>query len=93
MWTSKYPYEPEYSYWTPWLKDLCKTEPIEAFIYRQQRRYLAHIIRQEDSSLVKTLTFNSDSCSRTLHDLEELGLKADELSEMEFYEQVKTRKI
>ena len=37
---------------------ICKTESIEKFIAKQQRRYLAHIIRREDDSLVKTLTFN-----------------------------------
>ena len=75
--------------------DLCKTEPIDAFIYRQQRRYLAHVIRQEDNSLVKTLTFNNDQIHvpGPYTTLKSLVLKTDELSEMEFYEEAKKRKI
>ena len=75
--------------------DLCKTEPINAFIYRQQRRYLAHVIRQEDNSLVKTLTFNNDQIRvpGPYTTLKSLVLKTDELSEMEFYEEAENRKI
>ena len=39
---------------------VCKTESIEKFIAKQQKKYLAHIIRREDDSLVKALTFNDD---------------------------------
>ena len=42
------------------LLDMCNTESIEMFVARQQRQYLAHIIRREDESLVKKLTFNDD---------------------------------
>ena len=41
--------------------ELCKTESIETFIARQQKNFLAHIIRRDDSSLLKQLTFNDDS--------------------------------
>ena len=37
---------------------LCKTENIETFIARQQRNFLAHIVRRDDSSLMKQLMFN-----------------------------------
>ena len=36
------------------------TESMDTFIERQQRKYLAHIIRREDESMVKKLTFNDD---------------------------------
>ena len=38
----------------------CGAENIESFIRRQQRNYLAHIVRQDDDSLCKRLTFNDD---------------------------------
>ena len=41
--------------------ELCKTESIETFIARQQKNFLAHIVRRDDSSLLKQLTFNDDS--------------------------------
>jgi len=42
------------------IRHQCNTEDIEVFIRRQQRNYLAHIIRQEDTSIVKRLTYNGD---------------------------------
>ena len=38
----------------------CKTEKMESFIARQQKGFLAHIVRREDSSLIKQLTFNDN---------------------------------
>ena len=38
----------------------CKTESIDKYIKRQQRNYVAHVIRKPNSSLVKRLLFNSD---------------------------------
>ena len=37
---------------------ICKTECIEAFISAQQRRYLAHVIREENDRISKKLLFN-----------------------------------
>ena len=75
--------------------DLCKTDPIETLIYRQQRRYLAHIIRQEDNSLVKILAFNNDQIHvpGPYTTLKSSVLKADELSDIEFYKQARSRKM
>merc|ERR1712015_217470 len=42
------------------IRHQCNTEDIEVFIRRQQQNYLAHIIRQEDTSIVKRLTYNDD---------------------------------
>ena len=38
----------------------CGTEDIEAFIRRLQRNYLGHIVRHDDSSLSKRLTFDEN---------------------------------
>ena len=39
---------------------LCKTESIDAFTSRQQRRYVAHLIRLPDKSITKIMLFNAD---------------------------------
>ena len=39
----------------------CDTESINTFIARQQKQFLAHIIRREEESIIKQLTFNDDS--------------------------------
>ena len=39
---------------------ICDTESVIAFIDRQQKKFLAHVIRREDGSLIKQLTFNED---------------------------------
>ena len=39
----------------------CDTESINTFIARQQKQFLAHVIRREDESLIKQLMFNDDS--------------------------------
>ena len=41
---------------------ICGTESVSVFIIRQQTRYVAHIVRKEDDSLTKRLTFNDDTC-------------------------------
>ena len=46
------------------LIELCKTEPVDTYAFHQQRRYLAHIIRREDSSISKKILFNCDRNSR-----------------------------
>ena len=37
---------------------LCGTEDIELFVRRQQRNYLAHVVRSDDKSLSKRITFD-----------------------------------
>ena len=39
---------------------ICGTEDIESYIRRQQRNYLAHVIRREDVSSIKRLAFNDN---------------------------------
>ena len=38
----------------------CDTESINTIIARQQKKFLAHVIRREDESIIKQLTFNDD---------------------------------
>ena len=39
---------------------LCKTTPLNDFIEKQQKTYLAHVIRSDDTSILKKLLFNDD---------------------------------
>ena len=39
---------------------ICSTESISVFVNRQQQRYIAHILRKEDNSMTKRLTFNDN---------------------------------
>ena len=66
---------------------VCKTESIEKFIAKLQRRYLAHIIRREDDSLVKTLTFNDDPIHvpGPYTTLRNSVMKREEIGEREFH--------
>ena len=43
------------------LLDIGKTEAISAFIERQKKRYLAHLIRLPNKSVIKRILFNSDT--------------------------------
>lgn len=47
------------------LIDLCKTECIQSFTLRQKQRYLAHVIRLPDHSIVKRTVFNADVTARS----------------------------
>ena len=42
------------------LLNKCKTESIMEFVKRQQRNYVAHIIRKDDTSISKRLLFNNN---------------------------------
>lgn len=66
---------------------VCKTESIDKFIAKLQRRYLAHIIRREDDSLVKTLTFNDDPIHvpGPYTTLRNSVMKREEIGEREFH--------
>ena len=39
---------------------MCGAEALEEYIRRQQKRYVAHIIRSDNEAVTKRLTFNSD---------------------------------
>ena len=40
--------------------DICKTTPLRQFIAQQQRKFIAHIIRLDDDSVIKKLLFNAE---------------------------------
>ena len=63
------------------------TESMDAFIDRQQRKYLAHIIRHEDDSTVKKLTFNDDEVHvpGPYYTLRSTVLKRETTDEATFY--------
>ena len=42
----------------------CDTESLETYIARQQRNYLAHLIRKPDSSILKQLVFNTNKSNK-----------------------------
>ena len=42
------------------IHNICKTEDISDFTERQQRNYLAHLVRQPNARLTKRLLFNSN---------------------------------
>ena len=46
------------------LYKICGTEHLEKFIHRQQRAYVAHVIRRDESSISKRLMFNADTSHR-----------------------------
>ena len=75
--------------------ELCKTENIETFIARQQRNFLAHIVRRDDSSLMKQLTFNNDSVRKRGRSttLRKLVLQRETIDPNNFYTQAIQRKI
>ena len=74
---------------------LCKTESMETFIARQQRQFLAHIIRRDDTSMIKQLTFNDDTnhVRGPYTTLLNAVLKREGSNELEFYRSAKERKI
>ena len=62
------------------------TESMDTFIDRQQRKYLAHIIRHEDDSTVKKLRFNDDEVHVPgPYTLRSTVLKREETDEAIFY--------
>ena len=74
---------------------ICKTEKMCKFIARQQKCFLAHIIRREGNSLIKMLTFNDDpirkrGCFTTLR---KAVLQGEAIDPNNFYREVILRKI
>ena len=77
------------------LHNICKTEEINAFVLRQQKKYLAHLTRQPNWALSKRLLFN-DNKSRKLGPqttLENMVLKAENSTSNDFYKKALNREI
>ena len=74
---------------------ICGTENLEAFINRQQRAYVAHIVRKNDKSITKRLTFNADASHRrgTNSNLLKTVLTRDGRSEQAFYQDCLEKKL
>ena len=85
-----------YHYSNEDILQICKTESITDYVSKQQRKYLANIIRKPNSYIVKKLHFNDDKVTkvgrplRTLEDevLQNLGISADN-----FYRDAIKRKL
>ena len=74
--------------------EICKTEAVEKFVFHQQRKYLAHLIRRDDNSHIKRLLFNNDRNSRpgrTINWKSNIITK-EECSETVFYSHAVARK-
>ena len=53
-----------YLYTNRSLLEICKTETIQSYVTRLKQRYLGHLIRLKDDSLIKRLAFNSNKMTR-----------------------------
>ena len=75
--------------------EVCKTEEMTSFIARQQKCFLAHIIRRADDTLVKSLTFNSDTTRRRGRStsLRKTVLRNERMEPNDFYQLAKLRKF
>ena len=75
--------------------NICKTEKMCTFIARQQKSFLAHIIRREDNALLKALTFNSDAIRKRGRSttLRKAVLQREGIEPIKFYQEALLRKI
>ena len=75
--------------------EVCKTEEMTTFIARQQKCFLAHIIRRADDTLVKSLTFNTDTTHRRGRStsLRKTVLRNERMEPNDFYKLAKLRKF
>lgn len=44
---------------------ICETDSIKSYVSRQQRNFVAHMVRKEDTSMVKRLLFNNNESRKT----------------------------
>ena len=76
------------------LHNICETETIEAYVSRQQQKYLAHIARQSNTTLTKRLLFNSEHSRKPgpKLTLESNVLRTLQCSADEFYKKAMDRR-
>lgn len=74
---------------------ICKTEKMQTFIARQQKSFLANVIRREDDALIKQLTFNSDQIRKRGRSstLRKTVLQQEKLEPNTFYREAILRKF
>ena len=77
------------------LHNICKTEEINAFVLRQQKKYLAHLARQPNWALSKRLLFNDNKSRKPgpQTTLENMVLKAENSTSNDFYKKALNREI
>ena len=77
------------------LHRICGTDPLDDFIHRQQKSYIAHVIRKGDDSLTKRITFNDDAAHRRGRstNLMKAVISRDGRSAHAFYEDCLSKKI
>ena len=75
------------------LHSICQTEDVSEFTKRQQRKYLAHLARQPNSTLTKQLLFNSNKTTKRgkQSTLESTVLCDEQCSADEFYKKALKR--
>ena len=76
------------------LHKICHTENIETFVGRQQKKYLAHIARKPNLSMVKRLLFNDNKHTKPGRQttLENVVLEKEQCTAEEFYRRALDRK-
>ena len=74
---------------------ICGTTCVGAFIARQQKKYLAHVIRMNDSCMAKRLFFNENKCKIRGRKVTVLSmvLSKEECTEEEFYQGATERRF
>ena len=74
---------------------ICKTEKMQTFIARQQKTFLANIIRREDDAMIKQLTFNSDQIRKRgrSNTLRKTVLQQEKIEPNTFYREALLRKF
>ena len=77
------------------LHNICKTEEINAFLLRQQKKYFAHLARQPNWALSKRLLFNDNKSRKPgpQTTLENMVLKAENSTSNDFYKKALNREI
>ena len=72
--------------------EICKTTSLDAFVMKQQRSYIAHIIRQEDESIAKKLLFENWMARNGREiTLLELVIKNEVCTSTEFFNRAKNK--
>ena len=74
---------------------ICQTEELDKFIERQQRSFLAHIIRMENENTTKRLLFNDNPSRNPGRDITLFSsvLKAERLTVKDFVQKALDKRV
>ena len=72
------------------LLNICKTEKVDTFTHKLKRRYLAHIVRDDDEGLRKLATFNDETLTKSLR---RTVISREICTEDEFYVRAREKEI